>query len=77
MNNGQALVTRETGQAVHIVEMLALEYKLATASLADSLQHYHRCGELLNVQKKQLSHGLWLGWLERNEKALPDDGEAF
>lgn len=42
------------------------EHEQAERSLEESLHHYKRVGELLEVQKAQVPHGEWTDWVEAN-----------
>ena len=51
---------------VDIATQIKAEHEAVAASFKRGLEHAMRAGDLLIEVKKQLRHGEWLPWLEKN-----------
>ena len=51
--------------------------QLGINALQRSIDHFRRCGELLNLAKSRLDHGEWLPWLEANWEGSASEANRY
>lgn len=64
-NNLPATLTQSNSLA-DLAARICAEHEAAAAALNDGLQHAMAAGQLLLEAKKQIEHGDWLAWVEKN-----------
>jgi phage N-6-adenine-methyltransferase len=64
------IVPLETTVFISTAQEIGFLYRKAKEATAEAMRYYLACGERLLEQKRGLSHGKWLPWLEANRCEL-------